>query len=203
MKRRRAKNKAKKVVAKSITDDNDNRSAAAKKSRTNSFNNKNTNNKKTSEDEDVKTKKNENIDLNVNLFKSTCNDDKKSTIDIKNSSSIKTATSSAKKITQQTDQYSNESFSNEDTTSSSISTNSNEINLVKSGGNNSNKANYLFIELKLISIDAKCVDYFPLEQRFLCLNSANSLIRHLEKFIINKMKLNDQLFEVRFGINII
>ncbi len=181
MKRRRAKNKAKKTVAKSNTD---NISSSAKKSRINSLDKK-------IEEEKVKSDIQEKSDEAKKSLPSTLNDNGMNS----KSTYCSITTPKANKVTQQTDQYSNESFSNEDTTSSSISTNSNEINLVKSG-NNSNKSNYLFIELKLISIDAKCVDYTPLEQRFLCIESDGSLTRHIEKFIINKMKLNNELFEV-------
>jgi hypothetical protein len=187
MKRRRAKNKAKKVVDKSNADNDTN--STVKKNRKSSLN-------RISEDENVKldTKKtNENIDKSIKLTSDDIGGTRGNSIS--SSSSGSKTTKTVKKVIQTNDQYSNESFSNEDTTSSSISTNSNEINVGKSG-NDSHKANYLFIELKLISIDAKCIDYMPLEQRFLCINSANSLTSHIEKFIINKMKLNNQLFDV-------
>jgi hypothetical protein len=96
--------------------------------------------------------------------------------------------------------YSNESYSNDDaSSSSSISSMSlaNDLTNVLDA-NMSKKDGYLFIELKLISIDAKCVDYKRLDQKFLCINAANSLTSHLQKFIVNKMNLNDHLFEVNY-----
>lgn len=54
---------------------------------------------------------------------------------------------------------------------------------------------FLFIELKLISIDIKCVDYEKLEQRFLCVDSKAS-IEHVKKFILKKMNILADFFEV-------
>jgi hypothetical protein len=58
---------------------------------------------------------------------------------------------------------------------------------------------FLFIELKLISIDIKCVDYEKLEQRFLCVDSKAS-IEQIKKFIVKKMNILEDCFEVTYII---
>lgn len=58
-------------------------------------------------------------------------------------------------------------------------------------------AKFIFIELKLISIDIKCGDYDKLEQRFLCVDSKAS-IEHVKKFIAKKMNILEDFFEVFF-----
>ena len=72
-------------------------------------------------------------------------------------------------------------------------TTSTEIAELVTPGNVDNK--FLFIELKLISIDSKCVDYEKLEQRFLCVD-AKALIEQVKKFILKKMNINEDSFEV-------
>jgi hypothetical protein len=54
---------------------------------------------------------------------------------------------------------------------------------------------FLCVELKLISIDKKCVDYKMLNKRFLCINST-AILDHLKKFIVKKMNICDVKFEV-------
>lgn len=58
---------------------------------------------------------------------------------------------------------------------------------------------YLFIELKLISIDIKCNNYEKLEQKYLCIDS-KALVKHIKKYIIKKMSIDENLFEVSFGL---
>lgn len=59
----------------------------------------------------------------------------------------------------------------------------------------SDDSTFLFVELKLISIDNKCKNFKKLTQTFLCLN-ANALIEHIQKLIYKKMMLSDSFFEV-------
>ena len=56
-------------------------------------------------------------------------------------------------------------------------------------------ASFLFVELKLISIDNKCKNFKKLTQTFLCLN-ANAHVEHIQKLIFKKMMLSDKFFEV-------
>lgn len=58
---------------------------------------------------------------------------------------------------------------------------------------------YLFIELKLISIDTSCVQYTKLSQNFLCINS-NANASHLKSFLLKKMSISHDLFEVMFKV---
>jgi hypothetical protein len=59
---------------------------------------------------------------------------------------------------------------------------------------------YLFIELKLISIDSKCADYEKLQERFLCVDS-NALIDQVKKFIVQKMNIAEEFFEIALMCN--
>jgi hypothetical protein len=59
----------------------------------------------------------------------------------------------------------------------------------------STESTFLFVELKLISIDYKCVQYSNLIQKFLCINS-DACIHHINKFIAKNMNIIDDLFEV-------
>ena len=63
-------------------------------------------------------------------------------------------------------------------------------------------ASFLYIELKLISIDSKCVDYERLEERFLCVD-AKAHVEHIKKFILNKMNIGESLFEVNIRLLVI
>lgn len=54
---------------------------------------------------------------------------------------------------------------------------------------------YLFIELKLISIDFSCTGYNQLSQNHLCLNS-NATASHLKSFIHKKTAISQDIFEV-------
>ena len=56
-------------------------------------------------------------------------------------------------------------------------------------------SSFLFVELKLISIDYKCIDYSQLMQKFLCINS-NASVEHIKKYIAKNMNILDDLFEV-------
>ena len=57
---------------------------------------------------------------------------------------------------------------------------------------------FLIVELKLISIDNKCINHIKLVENFLCINS-NATINHLRKFIIKKMKITENFFDVNFN----
>lgn len=57
------------------------------------------------------------------------------------------------------------------------------------------ESTFLFVELKQISIDYKCVDYSQLIQKFLCINS-NASANHIKKFITKNMNILEDLFEV-------
>ena len=54
---------------------------------------------------------------------------------------------------------------------------------------------FLFVELKLISIEQSCLNYKKLTQKFLCINS-NALVDHLKKLIVKKMSLPGEFYEV-------
>jgi hypothetical protein len=54
---------------------------------------------------------------------------------------------------------------------------------------------YLFVELKMTSIDKKCTNYKDLSNRFLCVDS-NASLDHLRQLIIKKMLIPQDLFEV-------
>lgn len=56
-------------------------------------------------------------------------------------------------------------------------------------------SSFLFVELKLISIDYKCVRYSNLIQKFLCINTKAS-VHHIKKFIAKNMNILEDLFEV-------
>lgn len=65
----------------------------------------------------------------------------------------------------------------------------------------SNESSFLFVELKLISIDYKCVQYSNLNQKFLCID-AKASINHIKKFIAKKMNILEDSFEVTFLENL-
>ena len=54
---------------------------------------------------------------------------------------------------------------------------------------------YLCVELKLISIDQRCVDYNLLNEPFLCVSSS-ALVDHLSRLLVKKMKISEEFFEV-------
>jgi len=83
----------------------------------------------------------------------------------------------------------------DETNSSGSITIKQEIDNITSNNNNNNESTFLFVELKLISIDYKCVQFSNLIQKFLCINS-NACIHHINKFIAKNMNIIDDLFEV-------
>lgn len=64
----------------------------------------------------------------------------------------------------------------------------------------SNDDSFLFVELKLISIDQKCSNYKKISQKFLCVNS-NAVVDHLKKLIFKKMMIDENCFEIAFMCN--
>lgn len=54
---------------------------------------------------------------------------------------------------------------------------------------------FLFVELKLISIDQSCLDYKKLTQKFLCVNSS-AQVDHLKKLIVKKMGFPEDFYDV-------
>ena len=57
------------------------------------------------------------------------------------------------------------------------------------------ESSFLFVELKLISIDFKCIHYSNLAQKFLCINTIAS-IHQIKKFIAKNMNILEDFFEV-------
>lgn len=58
---------------------------------------------------------------------------------------------------------------------------------------------FLFVELKLISIDQSCLEYKKLTQNFLCVNS-NAQVDHLKKLIVKKMGFPEDLYDVSWWL---
>ena len=61
--------------------------------------------------------------------------------------------------------------------------------------NSKAESSFLCVQLKLISIDQKCVDYKKISKKYLCLSSA-ALVEHIKMFLFNKMIISKELFEV-------
>lgn len=55
---------------------------------------------------------------------------------------------------------------------------------------------YIFVQLKLISVDASCL-YDKLKQNFLCISS-DACASHLKSFIYKKMNVSQSLYDVSF-----
>lgn len=62
------------------------------------------------------------------------------------------------------------------------------------------EATFLFIELRLISVDQKCQDYKKLRKKFLCVSSS-ATVDHLQQLIYKKMKLPENCFEILLMCN--
>jgi hypothetical protein len=94
---------------------------------------------------------------------------------------------------------------NSNSNKTDLSSSTNDLNSASSNsgsGSDLNEAScgdevYLCVELKLISVDQRCVDYTKLTEPFLCV-SAGALVEHLNRLLVKKMKICEEFFEVYF-----
>lgn len=57
------------------------------------------------------------------------------------------------------------------------------------------EATFLFVELRLISVDQNCQEYQKLTKKFLCVSAA-AMVDHLKILISKKMKLPENFFDI-------
>ncbi len=96
-----------------------------------------------------------------------------------------------------------ETDNNSNSNKTDLSSSTNDLNSASSNsGSDLNEAScgdeaYLCVELKLISVDQRCVDFTKLTEPFLCV-SAGALVDHLSRLLVKKMKICEEFFEVYF-----